>query len=119
MIRLPALGAAVIALATLALPTFALPHQPADKLTHRDTRTQLRDVNLADVVTTAQAQGDGIDGLPTTWCGTDLATDNTANAATPATKAQFKVVYAYAADRPNRFAGWRDALQANVAIVQR
>ena len=32
---------------------------------------------------------------------------------------QFKVVYAYAADRPNRFAGWKDALQANVAIIQR
>ena len=38
---------------------------------------------------------------------------------TPAAKAQFKVVYVYAADRPNRFAGWKDALQANVAIVQR
>ena len=32
---------------------------------------------------------------------------------------QFKVVYAYAADRPDRFAGFQDALQANVAIVER
>ncbi len=32
---------------------------------------------------------------------------------------QVKVVYAYAADRPNRFAQWRDALQADVAITQR
>ena len=41
----------------------------ANKLTHLDTRSQLQDVNLAEVVTTAQAQGDGTDGLPTTWCG--------------------------------------------------
>ncbi len=73
------------------------------------------DVNLAEVVTTAQAQGDGVDGLPTTWCGDEITSDypNTT------TKPQFKIVYAYAADRPNRFTGWRDALQANVAIVQR
>src|SRR3954463_6190478 len=110
MIRLPAIGAAAFALAMLALPTFALPHKSADKLTHLDTRTQLMDVNLAEVVTTAQSQGDGSAALPTTWCGTELTTDNTANAATPSSKAQFKVVYAYAADRPNRFAGWSNAL---------
>ena len=66
----------------------------------------------AEVVTTAQAQGDGVDGLPTSWCGDEITSDypNTT------TKAQFKVVYAFAADRPNRFGGWRDALQANVAM---
>ena len=119
MIRLHSIGAAVFALATLALPTYALQHQSGERLTHLDTRGQLQDVNLAEVVVTAQAAADGAAGLPTTWCGEDRATDNTANAATPATKAQFKVVYAFAADRPNRFAGWRDAIQANVAIVQR
>ena len=114
MIRLHSIGAAAFALLTLALPTYALTHQP-NKLTHFDTRSQLMDVNLAEVVTTAQAQGDGVDGLPTTWCGDEITSDypNTT------TKPQFKVVYAFAADRPNRFAGWRDALQANVAIVQR
>src|SRR6478735_1115763 len=119
MIRLPAIGAAVFALALLALPTFAMPAKEGDKLTHLDTRSQLQDVSLAEVVTTAQAQGDGTDGLPTTWCGDETGADNTANAATPAAKAQFKVVYAYAADRADRFAGWRDALQTNVAVVQR
>jgi len=119
MIRLHSIGAAVFALATLALPTYALQHQSGERLTHLDTRGQLQDVNLAEVVVTAQAAADGADGLPTSWCGEDRTTDNTANAATPATKAQFKVVYAFAADRPNRFAGWRDAIQANVAIVQR
>jgi len=118
MIRLRPIGAAAFALALLALPTFGVPHSDPNVLTHRDTRTQLQDVNLADVVTTAQAAaGDGADGLPTTWCGNETGGDN--GAVTPATKAQFKLVYAYAADRPNRFAGWKDALQANVAIVQR
>src|SRR4051812_31015850 len=118
MIRLRPFGAAAFALALLALPTFALPPKNPDLLTHLDTRTQLQDVNLAEVVTTAQAAaGDGSDGLPTAWCGSETGGDN--GPVTPTSKAQFKVVYAYPADRPNRFAGWKDALQANVAIVQR
>ena len=120
MIRLPAIGAALFALTTLALPTFALTHAGSqDRITHRDTRGQLQEVNLAEVVATANDQSDGGDGLPTTWCGTETTADDTANAATPVAKPQFKLVYAFAADQPNRFAGWRDALQANVAIVQR
>src|SRR3954452_18929239 len=118
MIRLRPLGAAAFTLAVLALPTFGVPHKDPDLLTHRDTRTQLGDVNLAEVVSTAQAAaGDGSDGLPTTWCGSETGGEH--GAVTPAAKAQFKVVYAYAADRPNQFAGWKDALQADVAIVQR
>src|SRR4051794_19620937 len=120
MIRLPAIGAVAFALALLALPTFALPHDPGT-ITHRDTRGQIQEVHLADVVSTAQAQADGsgADSLPTSWCGDELVSDDTAHAATPASAPQFKVVYAYAADRPDRFAGWKDALQANVAVVQR
>src|SRR4051794_35287486 len=106
------------ALATLALPTLALPHG-SDVAVHRDTRGELAAVNLADVVSTAQAQSDGADGLPVRWCGTETTGDDTAHAATPAAKAQFKVVYAFAADRPDRFAGWKDAIQANVAVVER
>ena len=95
MIRLHSIGAAAFALFTLALPTYSLMHQP-NKLTHFDTRTQLMDVNLAEVVTTAQAQGDGVDGLPTAWCGDEITSDypNTT------TKPQFKVVYAYAVGPP-------------------
>jgi hypothetical protein len=116
MIRLPALGALAFALATLSLPTLALTHDGTEgRITHRDTRGQLQDVNLAEVVTTAQAQGDGADGLPMAWCGDETGSDNGGNPS----RAYFKVVYAYAADRPDRFAGWKDALQANVAIVQR
>src|SRR3954468_3775662 len=118
MIRRPAIGAVAFALMMLALQTFALPHKNPDLPTHLDTRTQLQDVNLAEVVTTAQAAaGDGSDGLPTAWCGSETGGDN--GPVTPTSKAQFKVVYAYPADRPNRFAGWKDALQANVAIAQR
>src|SRR6476469_6530143 len=101
MIRFPAIGAAVFALTTLALPTFALTHSPSQgAITHRDTRGQLQEVNLADVVATANDQSDGSDGLPTAWCGGETTADNTANVVTPVTKAQFKIVYAYAADRP-------------------
>src|SRR3954470_12697338 len=120
MLRLNAPGAALFALATLALPTYALTHGAnPDRITHRDTRGQLQEVNLAEVVATANEQSDGADGLPTTWCGNETTVDDTANAATPVAKPQFKLVYAFAADRPDRFAGWKDALQANVAIVQR
>src|SRR3954447_15367289 len=118
MIRLPAAGAFLFALAALALPTLGMPHQNPDLLTHADTRGQLQDVDLAEVVSTAEAQSDA-DGLPVKWCGDETGANNTANAATPAAKAQFKVVYAYAADRPDRFAGWASALQANVAIIER
>src|SRR4051812_27237123 len=113
--RLNAIGAAAFTLAGLALPTFALPHKPDDMLIHRDTRGELQDVNLADVVATAQDQGSGADGLPTTWCGGETAADQGA----PPSRPYFKVVYAYAADRPDRFAGWKDAIQADVAIVSR
>src|SRR4051794_32448290 len=56
--RLHAFGAAVFALTTLALPTFALTHgAPSDnRLTHLDTRGQLAEVNLAEVVATANEQ---------------------------------------------------------------
>src|ERR1700749_5117865 len=120
MLRLPAIGAVLVPLALLALATFGTPrHQlPAGVSVHRDTRGQLQYVDLADVVQTAQADSTD-DGLPTTWCGDELTGNDTAHAATPASAPQFKVVYAYAADRPDRFAGWAGALQANVAIIER
>src|SRR3954469_17562109 len=112
------LAAIAFALAALALPAFALP-QRDDVSIHRDTRGQLQDSNLAAVVATAAAQSESADSLPTRWCGNETTADDTGHAATPPAKAQFKVVYAYPADRPDRFAGWKDAIQADVAIVQR
>ena len=46
-------------------------------------------------------------------------TDDTAHATLPASSPHFKLVYAHPADRPDRFDGWRDALQGNVALIQR
>jgi hypothetical protein len=117
MLRLPAIGAVLLALPALALATAGTPKR-SDVSVHRDTRGELQDVDLAGVVATAQADTNA-DGLPTTWCGDELTTNDTAHAATPAGAAQFKVVYAYAADRPDRFAGWANALQANVAVIER
>src|SRR4051794_23133419 len=117
MLRLPAIGAVVLALPLLALATFGTPQRSGVSV-HRDTRGQLQDVDLAGVVATAQADTNA-DGLPTTWCGDELTGNDTAHAATPAGAPQFKVVYAYATDRPDRFAGWANALQANVAVIER
>ena len=120
MIRLPAIGAAVFALATLALPTFALPHKTPDKLTHLDTRSQLQDVNLAEVVTTAQAQGDGADGLPD-----HLVRRRDRRPTTPPTPPRRPTRRSSRSSTPTPPTGrtaspaGSDALQANVAIVQR
>src|SRR5262249_33646450 len=53
------------------------------------------------------------------WCGDALNADDTADAAFPPAAARVKVVYAFAADRPDRFSGWAHALQADVAIADR
>jgi hypothetical protein len=57
--------------------------------------------------------------VPTTWCGTQTTTDNTADASIDPTLPQFKFIYAYPSDRPNRFDQWKDALQANVGLITR
>jgi hypothetical protein len=99
------------------LATTALPAASASAhggITHRDTRAELP-VTVAATAAAANAPG----ALPYTWCGDPLTTDDTANAALPSTTPRFKVVYAHPADRPDRFAGWADALQTNVALIQR
>ena len=59
------------------------------------------------------------DALPYDWCGDARTTDDTAHDTLPASSPRFKLVYAHPADRPDRFDGWRDALQGNVALIQR
>jgi hypothetical protein len=85
----------------------------------RESRDELPTVELSATIAQAQAQADGPDGLPATWCGDQLASDDSTNAVYGPELAQFKIVYAYPADRPNRFAGWADALQADVAVTGR
>jgi hypothetical protein len=116
-LRLPLASSAVVIAAALALPMFATPDQRPGIVIHRDTRSELASVNLAAAVAVAQAQADGPDGLPATWCGDETTAEGPGSASQ--TAAQFKVVYAYAADQPNRFAGFKDALQADVAITER
>ena len=75
--------------------------------------------SAAPCETVDRAAGTEGEGLPLTWCGTERTTDNLVNAVFPPTTQQFKVVYAYAADRANRFAAWKDALQADVSLIGR
>jgi len=112
---------AVLVLAALAPAAPASAHGPggldglASLITHRDTRAELAQVDVAATAAAAAAPS----ALPATWCGDPRTSDDTANAAQPASTPRFKLVYAHPADRPDRFAGWSHALQANVALVQR
>src|SRR5919197_376213 len=84
-------------------------------LTHMDTRDELQAVDVAATAAAADAPS----ALPYGWCGDERTTDDTVHAAQPAASPRFKIVYAHAADRPDRFAAWDDAIQANVALIQR
>ena len=107
-----ALVTSIVLLAALG----ATPAQAHDtRVTHRDTRDELSHVNVAS----AAAAADAPDALPYAWCGDPRTVDGTANAALAPSSPRFKLVYAHPADRPDRFAAWQDALQANVALVQR
>ena len=55
--------------------------------------------------------------LPTTWCGTERTTDDVADAAQLSDEPVYKIVYAYAADQPDRFSAWKDQLQADVSLI--
>jgi hypothetical protein len=99
----------------LVLAAPAAAHGGGGVLTHMDTRDQLAEVNVAATAAAAAAPG----ALPYAWCGDERTTDDVVHSALPATSPRFKIVYAHPADRPDRFAGWKDALQANIALVQR
>ena len=87
---------------------------------HSDWRGELAFADIGGTVETVdRAAGTEGEGLPLTWCGSERTTDNLVNAVFPPTTQQFKVVYAYAADRANRFAAWKDALQADVSLIGR
>ncbi len=99
--------------------------RPLAQHDHRDTVGEIQ-VDLAAAVERADATGpatrafsDPVQGLPTTWCGTARTTDDVTDAAQPATQPRFKLVYAYAAGQPNRFAAWADGLQGSVSIIGR
>ena len=87
---------------------------------HSDWRGELAFTDVAGTVETVdRAAGTEDEGLPLTWCGDERTSDDLTHARTVPTLAQFKVVYAYASDRANRFAAWMDALQADVSLISR
>jgi len=110
MIRLVLL--LLLAFGATAAPAAA--HGVPGAVTHRDSRAELQ----ATVAATAAAAA-APDALPYAWCGESLTADDVVHAAQPPAAPRFKLVYAHPADRPDRFAGWASALQANVALVQR
>ncbi len=85
---------------------------------HTDTRTELASLDIAETVDNfnGRAVADA-GGLPRTWCGQTRTTDDVEHAASGPDLAQFKLVYAYPSDRESRFSQWRDALQADVALI--
>jgi hypothetical protein len=89
---------------------------------HNDTVQELDTVDVVKEVGQARLSamdvGVAATGLPTTWCGAETTTDNTADAVFDKTLPQFKVIYAYPADRPDRFDQWKDALQANLSLIE-
>ena len=110
---------AILAAACLLLLA-AAPASAHDDPTHRDTRDALAPLDLIGTVRTVERAADAEDGgLPVTWCGTERTADDTVDNAFAVSAPQFKVVYAYPADRPNRFAQWKDALQRNVSLIGR
>ena len=113
MRRLLLTAVTLLAVALPAAPAAA--HGVEGAITHRDTREELAFVDVAATAAVAAAP----DALPYAWCGEARTSDDTAHDTLPASSPRFKFVYAHPADRPDRFDGWRDALQGNVALIQR
>ncbi|MEP6952905.1 MAG: hypothetical protein ABI950_02440 [Solirubrobacteraceae bacterium] len=103
-----------VLLLLLALPAGALAH--GNEVTHSDTPAELADGSIVRALSTS---GGSPTGLPTSWCGSRLLTDDVIDAAQPAAAAVVKVVYAYAADRTDRSATWTPALQGNASTIDR
>lgn len=107
-----------------ALPASAWAHETG--VDHIDTGAELSDTSIAVELAAAQRAGVtenpftvAADTLPTTtWCGDATTVDNTGDATYAASAPQFKFIYAYPADRPNRFSQWAPVLQANASIIE-
>jgi hypothetical protein len=128
--RLLPIAAAVLSALAL-LPAAARAHDETAPVAQRDGLAFHSDTAAAmpeELVTRPVAQAELLDPapiavageaeLPEPWCGTQRTADDTANAVNPRA-ASVKVIYAYAADQPNRFAAVADRLQANVSLLSR
>jgi hypothetical protein len=112
----------VLSLALLALAASPAAAHELPRGDHHDTVQELDSVDVVRAVGQARLSamdvGVAATGLPTTWCGGETTTDTTVDQAFDKTLPQFKVVYAYPSDRTDRFAEWKDALQANVSLIE-
>ncbi len=109
-------------LLTLALAPAALAHDE-DAPDHRDRPADLAAADISRTLAVAHlastTAADLPEFLPTAACGQERATDDTVDAAFPATQRQIKVVYARASDQvQNNFVAWQDALQASVSRIE-
>ena len=110
------LAALLICLAAVAAPAQA--HDLAGD--HSDWRGELAFTDVAGTVETVdRAAGTEGEGLPLSWCGAERTSDDVIHARNAPALPQLKLVYAYASDRTNRFASWKDALQADVSLISR
>src|SRR4051794_19603973 len=110
----------------VAAPGFVKKYHPGNSAkapTHADTPRDIH-IDLAAQVRTSGLAGMSaftVSGsqqfLPTTWCGDEISTDDTADAAQLSDEPFYKVVYAYASDQPDRFDMWKNQLQANVSLI--
>ena len=116
-------------IALLAFPAGAFASSgTATAESHGDPASALPDVLLTRPATeqrwTALNPAIGIDnersgGLSETWCGAETASDDTVDDVYLDTDQQFKLIYAYPSDQPDRFAALKDKLQASVSLMTR
>jgi len=90
---------------------------------HIDTPREIR-VNLAAQVRRSRLSSMKVVSpdttqtyLPTTWCGEERTSDDTADATVSGDEPFYKLVYAHAADQPDRFDAWKNVLQADVSLI--
>src|SRR5919198_1474896 len=105
--------AALLALVFVPAPAGA--HGPSP--THVDTPREIP-VDLARQVRAARlSDPPALHYLPTTWCGTELTGDDAEHSTLSAGQPFYKLVYAHASDRADRFDAWKDVLQADVSLI--
>jgi hypothetical protein len=90
----------------------AAPAAAHDGPTHGDTRGELARMDIKGELAALEPAT----ALPTTWCGVRTAADSPG---ADVAQAQFKVVYAYPSDRPDRSAEWANALQSVISTLSR
>jgi hypothetical protein len=120
----PARSLLAALVAVLVLPAGAHAHGARSKApTHVDTPSEIP-LNLAAQVRRSRLAGTPAISpateqsyLPTTWCGEERTTDDSADSTLSSGQAYYKLVYAYASDQRDRLADWQDVLQADVSLI--